>query len=326
MHQLVLFSFLFLATAWGHEDTQTCSSNVVVMTREDLAQEIQSKIMAETPSSSISNCNISTTKITDEIYKRIVKLDKEKLTGLQEALNCPCDTYASCQDILERDSSSPSGYYWLQTSSTSAEKVYCDMSRICGNVRGWMRLTQLDMTDPRSQCPDGFYAAEHNNKTLCATTFTHGGCGSVHYSTGGVQYNQICGRVIAYQKGYTNGIRFGRITNNYVDGVIVSHGPNSDKHHIWTFITSLDETRGNYCPCINRNNRGSAPPSFVGLDYFCDTGTKKYQNYYDNFKVFTDNPLWDGAGCGPNNECCTFNSPPRGSTENCTTRRRIALK
>ncbi len=168
-----------------------CSSNVVVMTREDLVEEIQSQIMAKTPSSSISNCNISTTKVTDEI--RIVKLDEDKL---QEALNCPCDTYSSCQDILGRDNSSPSGYYWLQTSSTSAEK---DMSRICGGVRGWTRVTQLDMTDPRSQCPDGFYAAEHNNKTLCATTYSGAGCEPVHYSTGGVKYNNVCGAYLYKQ-------------------------------------------------------------------------------------------------------------------------------
>ncbi len=284
-----------------------CSSNVVVMTREDLVEEIQSQMKATTPSSSISNCNISTTEVTDEIYKRIVKLDKEKLTDFQEALNCPCDTYSSCQDILERDNSSPSGYYWLQTSSTSAEKVYCDMSRICGNVRGWMRVTQLDMTDPRSQCPDAFYAAEHNNKTLCATTYSGAGCQPVHYSTGGVQYNNVCGRIIAYQKGHTNGIHSRDFTRNYVNGVSLSHGPNNNKHHIWTFTAMLDETSRNGCPC---NNQGYAPPSFVGLNYFCDTGTKKYQNYYDNFRVFTDNPLWDGAGCGPNNECCTFNTPP----------------
>ena len=314
MRQLVLFSFLFLATAWGHEDTQTCSSNVVVMTREDLAQEIQSQIMAKTPSSSISNCNISTTKVTDEIYKRIVKLDKEKLTDLQEALNCPCDTYASCQDILEFDNSSPSGYYWLQTSSTSAEKVYCDMSRICGGVRGWMRLTQLDMTDPKSQCPDGFYPAEHNNKTLCATSNHNGGCpASLRFSTGGVQYSEVCGKVIAYQKGQASGIHsnYRGLEADYIDGVSLTHGPHNGRHHIWTFVATYDENGGRgQCPCTNRNNRGSAPPHYVGLNYFCDTGAKVYQQYTDDFRAFTDNPLWDGAGCGPNNECCTFNTPP----------------
>ena len=26
--------------------------------------------------------------------------------------------------------------------------------------------------------------------------------------------------------------------------------------------------------------------------------------------IFPDDPLWDGAGCGSVNDCCTFNSPP----------------
>ena len=25
---------------------------------------------------------------------------------------------------------------------------------------------------------------------------------------------------------------------------------------------------------------------------------------------YGDDPLWDGAGCGSGNECCSFNTPP----------------
>ena len=48
-------------------------------------------------------------------------------------------------------------------------------------------------------------------------------------------------------------------------------------------------------------------PIFVGNDYFCDiTGST------DHFQVifYGDDPLWDGAGCGPNNDCCDSNNPP----------------
>ena len=39
---------------------------------------------------------------------------------------------------------------------------------------------------------------------------------------------------------------------------------------------------------------------------FCDTGSA------DNFQhiFYGDDPLWDGAGCGPNNNCCDLNNPP----------------
>jgi len=30
----------------------------------------------------------------------------------------------------------------------------------------------------------------------------------------------------------------------------------------------------------------------------------------DESQFFSDDPLWDGQGCGLTNNCCTFNSPP----------------
>ena len=62
------------------------------------------------------------------------------------------------------------------------------------------------------------------------------------------------------------------------------------------------------CPCTNRDLSSSAtpPPSFVGNDYFCDTGSAEpFQHIF-----YGDDPLWDGAGCGPLNDCCILNIPP----------------
>ena len=47
-------------------------------------------------------------------------------------------------------------------------------------------------------------------------------------------------------------------------------------------------------------------PSFVGNDYFCDTGSENQVTR----TFYGDDPLWDGAGCGEYNTCCDFNSPP----------------
>ena len=60
------------------------------------------------------------------------------------------------------------------------------------------------------------------------------------------------------------------------------------------------------CPCIRSDiDRNEADiPSFVGEDYFCDTGTSRSGVFYDG------DPLWDGAGCGGQNTCCSFNDPP----------------
>ena len=63
-----------------------------------------------------------------------------------------------------------------------------------------------------------------------------------------------------------------------------------------------------YCPCTNVHNPSSAsqPPTFVGNDYFCDTGSENHWSLI----FYPDDPLWDGAGCGPANICCSLNNPP----------------
>ena len=50
-------------------------------------------------------------------------------------------------------------------------------------------------------------------------------------------------------------------------------------------------------------------PSFVGQNYFCETGITRYDGSGNVFWPNGD-PLWDGQGCGPTSSCCTFNSPP----------------
>ncbi len=85
------------------------------------------------------------------------------------------------------------------------------------------------------------------------------------------------------------------------------------RKHIWSFAGSSSETGTlSYfnCPCINvtqARSSASSPPAFVGNDYFCDTGS---ENGVTHGFFYDADPLWDGAGCGPLNTCCTFNNPP----------------
>ena len=61
------------------------------------------------------------------------------------------------------------------------------------------------------------------------------------------------------------------------------------------------------CPCQN-SSIATPPPSFVGGDYFCDTGFSGNNNAMElNFYPYL---LWDGTGCIPSNQCCSFNNPP----------------
>ena len=74
----------------------------------------------------------------------------------------------SCDDIPPLN---PSGDYWIQTNGTSNPiQVYCDMNRTscsCANLTGgWMRVANLDMTDPNQHCPAGFRQVNRTSPPL----------------------------------------------------------------------------------------------------------------------------------------------------------------
>lgn len=60
------------------------------------------------------------------------------------------------------------------------------------------------------------------------------------------------------------------------------------------------------CACTNPHATTSVP-HFVGNDYFCETANPLS---YGLIKLWSDDPLWDGSGCGPTSTCCEFNNPP----------------
>ena len=215
--------------------------------------------------------------------------------------------YPSCAALPP---SSPSGYYWVRASDGSAVSVYCDITLLCGGVTGgWMRVAGLDMTNSTHQCPSGLRQRIDSGKRTCRIDSTSVDiCSSVVFPINDLRYSQVCGKIIAYQ--FASPDAFGRrgdaitIDENYMDGVSLTHG--NPRHHIWTFAAATDEL-GSACPCISSNSNGfSTPPAFVGEDYFCDTGSTDHWDYI----FYVNDPLWDGAGCGPQNTCCSFNNPP----------------
>jgi hypothetical protein len=132
----------------------------------------------------------------------------------------------------------------------------------------------------------------------------------------GIQYIQVCGRITGYQVGDTQAFILENfklpqtIDGPYVDGLSLTYG--SPRQHIWTFANALDEA-GPYhnesrCSCADPS-RPNTTPSFVGNDYFCETGVPPGQQFNHGF-FYADDPLWDGQGCGPRSTCCTFNNPP----------------
>ena len=250
------------------------------------------------------------TKEIDNLYDKIESLIKPRLALLKQPGISPFFPASSCKEILEYNSNSPSTDYWLRASNGTVVKMFCDMTRTCGGITGgWMKVEDLDMTKIWNHCPDALSYRVKNGKQLCARSVHDSGCTSVNYPTHGIAYNEVCGRVIGYQQGSTDGVRGESIDGPFLDGVTLSY---RNRQHIWSFISALHE--GNEyshatCYCANRNHRGSSPPSFVGQDYFCDTGNLQYGGA-NRLTQFYDDPLWDGAGCGPTNECCAFHNPP----------------
>jgi dynein heavy chain len=224
---------------------------------------------------------------------------------------------SSCAALSNRIPSFPSGYYWVMGSDGSAVRVYCDMTLSCGNVTGgWMRVAELDMSNSRHQCPSGFRQRTNSNKRTCVSDIPleSSGCHQGIISAHNLSYSKACGQIIAYQVGSTDAfyrtsaLSNATIDNSYVDGISLTHG-NSPREHIWTFAAGANEQPQDgpfTCPCVD--NSPATPPSFVEDDYFCETGHNSIHlprrgQYYSDC-------LWDGAGCGAQSACCTFNTPP----------------
>lgn len=190
----------------------------------------------------------------------------------------------------------------------------------CGG-RGWTRIVHLDMTDPTQQCPPGLRLISAPVRGCHQTA----ACSSAFFPVSR-SYSQVCGRVNAYQYGTTDAFhvsiissRARSIEQEYFGGVSLTHGRVGSRQHIWSFAAAISErTTDSYydrnrfsqkCSCIHPTQTWPyTTPSFVGNDYFCDTGNLgpgwSYSTYY------TNNPMWDGEGCGPTSGCCQFNNPP----------------
>ena len=250
-------------------------------------------------------------------YSMLEMVTQQLIYSLGSSGQFPSYPATSCAAILLYDPSSTSGHYWVRSSNGSAVRVYCDMARSCGGISGgWMRVAELDMTNSSTQCPSSLMERTDSNIRTCVRNTRSAGCSSVTLFTNDVNFKSICGKIIAYQIGITDAFQLSfntqssSIEGHYVDGVSLTHG--SPRQHIWSFAAGRDETPSDtccQCPCSNINITSMVmpPPVFVGNDYFCDTGSNDTR---DQARFYSEDPLWDGAGCGPQSTCCSFNNPP----------------
>ena len=103
-------------------------------------------------------------------------------------------------------------------------------------------MADIDMSRPNENCPAGFRKFISSGKTMCGGQGA--GCISTTFSSHGIEYSRVCGRITGYQY-YTPDafrnyiINGGPIDNVFVDGIALTHG--SPRKHIWTFATAFTQ-------------------------------------------------------------------------------------
>ena len=187
-------------------------------------------------------------------------------------------------------------------------------SYTCGGTIGWRRVVYLDMTDSSTTCPSGWQLTGYSKRTCGRVSAGFYSCDSATFPVSGGEYTRVCGRIKAYQWGWTlafysyhNGLMT-TIDGAYVSGMSVTHG--SPQQHIWTSAagaTEVNPTETWVCPC-DASSDIRVPP-FVGEDYFCESGVNEaMDNRY--YTLHSTDTLWDGEDCLPSSTCCSQHNPP----------------
>ena len=221
----------------------------------------------------------------------------------------PSSLLHSCEEIKTKWPDSPSDYYFIADEIGHVRQVFCKMEPLCNSNGGWMRVAYLNMSDPTEECPPGFGLYDENGTRACGRPPSSPGgyCQSVKFPSYNIDYSQVCGRVIGYEYGNPDAIHSRPGANYgfnaaYVDGVSITRG--KTRQHIWTFMASLQENSFDAngvteCPCAPKSPL--TVPSFIGNDYFCESGNPN--NFWEYNVLYTD-PLWDGKQCGLIEKAC----------------------
>ena len=289
---------LFLSLSMFLVLTAACSFSVITFL------EVKSELKPSDESGrSFEELHDSITLLQETLNSSIVLANQrhvilEQLIKDLYSLGQPSSPAASCAALLDFSPSSPSGHYWVRSSNSSAVRVYCDMTKSCGNITGgWMRVGSINITESDTQCPGNLLKHEDSNTCgveIVAFSLPH--CSSVNFSVNSIRYSKVCGKVKAFPIGSLEAFHneFHSIDYSYVDGISLTHG--HPRQHIWTLAAGNNIS----CFCTDncQANSTTPPPSFVGKDYFCDTGSEDRSN-----------PLWNGGSYVAMNMSSSFNSP-----------------
>ena len=184
----------------------------------------------------------------------------------------------------------------------------------CDGKGGWTRVAYLNMTESGATCPPGLNLQQYNNidHGLCGrpSSSSSAGCSSTNFSTFGLNYFKVCGKVRGYQ--YRSPNAFYKLSKGidsyYVDGVSITYGQNP-RIHIWTYACGLREDHNNVagCPCNKgyHGGRNVASP-FINNHYYCESGLDPGKN--NERVLYVNDTLWDGKNCDSHEASCCTNS------------------
>ena len=92
----------------------------------------------------------------------------------------------------------------------------------------------------------------------------------------------------------------------YVSGLSITYS-NNPRKHIWTFASGFSERYNTVWNCPCSIHPGYDPPSFVGNNYYCESGSVDNP---DTGTYYFNDTLWDGAGCTGGSSCCDNTTQP----------------
>ena len=115
----------------------------------------------------------------------------------------------------------------------------------CGGTTGWTQVVYVDIANSSHQCSSSFREYRSPARACGRQSTTTASCDSAIFGVNGMQYNQVCGRIIAYQIGYPVAFYSAlsqdvSIDSWYLEGISLTHG--SPRQHIWLFAATPSET------------------------------------------------------------------------------------
>ena len=207
---------------------------------------------------------------------------------------------SSCLEIAKLHSNI-SDYYIVRSSTGFLLSVYCDLNRTFGgNSTGWMRVAELDVNN----CPPGMRTETVNTSTTCKVSEDGAGCTEIHYPVYNISYNQVTGRIRAYQLNTLDGfisldesirnksISTNALDSNYLDGVSIF----TNSYHIWSFAGG--------CNCTVPQK-----PDFIGDHYICNG------SHHRHFMTPHEELIWKNQQCNETSDWFFRTSLPSNATD-----------